>query len=663
MSILENVDVQLFEQAKLCANGNIAESFRLANEIISKKNENCCFGVFIILKIKKTQNILVETDVDDFIKTLCDCQKITESESSKICIKIINKFLLSQERPKTKTIKLLSYDRAIKKILRVEMPWNFSFVDDSLAGSAIVKKEDLQLLSDLGFTTVVSLLETNYSKEFTDTCKHLNISSHNFNVDDRTPPTFEQLDQILEIIFSNTRTIVHCLGGIGRTNVILVAFLIKKLNISPSEAITLLEKNRKVILTTPQLMFVKKYYGICNTPKYAIKTTVKLPGLIMMIGCPCSGKTTFCMELMTYYPDIVHISQDELGRKECESLFSSKAKNSTIILDRCNVSKEERKEWLTSYTQLTNKKIWAIYFNLDVNVCKERVKFRENHPTLSGPGAQRIIEDVYSRVEAPIANENFSEIIMVTDDNSLVRAKNKFGFGFKINYNLITKFPRTKHITNLGSMSRDDLMYTAKDLADFLSMDLTVEEKIDGANLGIFYDCDTYKIKAQNRSHFVDSSYHAQFKLLDKWILNHTPQLMKIFDKGDYIIYGEWVYLKHSINYVKLPDYFIAYDIYDRVHDIFLKRSESELLLKDSTIAMVPIIYTGKATLDKLKSLVQTKSQYYYGPIEGIYVRAFENDIVKYRGKIVRSNFICGDVDGNVNHWTKGIHTINELAN
>jgi atypical dual specificity phosphatase len=336
-------------------------------------------------------------------------------------------------------------------------------------------------------------------------------------------------------------------------------------------------------------MFVKKYYGICNTPKYTIKTTVKLPGLIMMIGYPCSGKTTFCMELMNYYPDIVHINQDELGRKECESLFSSKAKNNTIILDRCNVSKEERKEWLTSYTQLTNKKFWAIYFNLEVNVCKERVKFRENHPTLSGPGAQKIIEDIYRRVEAPIANENFSEIIMVTDDNSLVRAKNKFGFGFKIDYDLITKFSRTKH----------------------------------RANLGIFYDRDTYKIKAQNISHFVDSSYHAQFKLLNKWILNHTPQLMKIFDKGDYIIYGEWVYLKHSINYVKLPDYFIAYDIYDRIHDIFLKRSELELLLKDSTIAMVPIIYTGKATLDKLKSLVQTQSQYYDGPVEGIYVRAF----------------------------------------
>lgn len=656
-------DEELFNNAKKYANQNdIINAMRLANEIISKQNENCCLGVFIILRIKKVQNILVSSDITELSTVLISCEKINKTQETNSCIKIINKFLLASDRPKTKTVKLLSYDNDSMKIIRSELPWNFSFVDDVVGGSSIPKIEHISLLSELGFTDIISLLETNHEKEFYDECKKYNINVHFFNVTDREPPSFDQLDKMLDIIYSSQKILVHCIGGVGRTNTLIVCYLLKKLNISSSEAITLLDRNRKVILSNTQLMFVKRYYGILHTPKYNLKVQkIKLPGLIMMIGCPCSGKTTFSIELLTYYEDLLHLTQDELGRKECEEMFSLNAKSSNIILDNCNVTKEKRKEWIKSYNQLTNKKIWAIYFDVGVDICKERVNNRENHPTLSGPGAQKIIEDLYNKLEEPTLSEGFNEIIVIRNDDDLIRAKNKFGFGVSINCDTVMKFPRTRHLANLGSMSRDDLIYTAKELADFLSLDLVVEEKVDGANLGIFYDHDTKKIKAQNRSHFVDSSYHSQFKLLDKWISSHTTELMEIFDKGSYIIFGEWVYLKHSINYTKLPDYFIAYDIYDRSNDVFLSRPECENMLKHTTLHMTPIIYSGKANIDKLKGLVNSESSYYDGPVEGVYVRAFENDIVKYRGKIVRSNFICGDVDGNVNHWTKGIHTINGL--
>jgi uncharacterized ubiquitin-like protein YukD len=54
---------------------------------------------------------LLDTDVDNFINILKSSQKINECHETQATIKIINKYLLSHERPKTKTIKLLLYTK------------------------------------------------------------------------------------------------------------------------------------------------------------------------------------------------------------------------------------------------------------------------------------------------------------------------------------------------------------------------------------------------------------------------------------------------------------------------------------------------------------------------------------------------------------------------
>jgi atypical dual specificity phosphatase len=156
------------------------------------------------------------------------------------------------------------------------------------------------------------------------------------------------------------------------------------------------------------------------------------------------------------------------------------------------------------------------------------------------------------------------------------------------------------------------------------------------------------KIQAQNRSHYVCSESHAQFKKLSQWIETKKISLMTILSGGNYIIYGEWLYAKHSINYTNLPDYFVMFDLYDVDTKTFFSRAHLEKLIEGTGICLVPLIYKGKATLEKLKSLVQTKSNFYDGTIEGVYVRSFIGNKLKHRAKIVRADFICGD-----EHWTK----------
>jgi atypical dual specificity phosphatase len=100
------------------------------------------------------------------------------------------------------------------------------------------------------------------------------------------------------------------------------------------------------------------------------------------------------------------------------------------------------------------------------------------------------------------------------------------------------------------------------------------------------------------------------------------------------------------------------FDLYDIDSGSFFSRDYVEKLLANTSITLVPLIYRGKATLDKLKSLVQTESKFYPGVVEGVYIRCFEPNTnkLKLRAKIVRSDFICGD-----EHWTKGKITLNTL--
>lgn len=222
----------------------------------------------------------------------------------------------------------------------------------------------------------------------------------------------------------------------------------------------------------------------------------------------------------------------------------------------------------------------------------------------------------------------------------------------------IIKFPRTKHIANLGSATRDDLLMTQTEANNFLNKEIYVEEKIDGANMGISINKDG-KILVQNRSHYVNSQSGPQFKPLDKWIAEHFEELWEILEPDVHILYGEWLYMKHSINYNRLEDWFMAFDIFDKKENKFYSRDRVEKILENTTIKLIPVIM--KSTfkkIDEIKALVNTPSRYADGKVEGVYCRICDDEHLINRGKIVRTDFISGNV-----HWSKGIIEQNERIN
>lgn len=175
----------------------------------------------------------------------------------------------------------------------------------------------------------------------------------------------------------------------------------------------------------------------------------------------------------------------------------------------------------------------------------------------------------------------------------------------------IFKFPRTKHLFDAGGsgVSRDDLLMDKGEEAVFYrpkansrgkkpksdstgSNLVAIEEKVDGANIGISLDATTLKFMVQNRSHFVNSKTHRQFSTLETWLSEHSEGLYQVLgsEPGRYVLFGEWLYAKHSIAYTRLPDYFLAFDIYDIKEGQFFSWRERNKRLQDTGIHTVRLI-------------------------------------------------------------------------
>merc|ERR1711879_998531 len=90
------------------------------------------------------------------------------------------------------------------------------------------------------------------------------------------------------------------------------------------------------------------------------------------------------------------------------------------------------------------------------------------------------------------------------------------------------------------------------------------------------------------------------------------------------ILFGEWVWARHSVSYNKLPAYFVAFDIYNKREGRFVSARERDRILQSvgGGIPTVPHLmeraFSNRAELEQLLTL---QSAYGDGPLEGIYLR------------------------------------------
>ncbi len=244
-------------------------------------------------------------------------------------------------------------------------------------------------------------------------------------------------------------------------------------------------------------------------------------------------------------------------------------------------------------------------------------------------------------------------------------------------YNELIKYPRTKHI--LGSrlqVGDDDLKKIPFEQIE--GKYVILEEKMDGANCGISFSKEG-ELLLQSRGHFLTGGHRERhFNLLKTWANRYLDQLLKLLGSR-YIMYGEWMYAKHTIYYDKLQHYFMEFDIYDKENNVFLSTKQRQQLLKlYPFIRSVKVLYEGiienpdtitsligpsafisdkapmrleeyciKQNLDFDKVRNETDL---LGIMEGIYIKVEDEYTVIERYKYVRNSFKTQVADSET-HW------------
>lgn len=218
------------------------------------------------------------------------------------------------------------------------------------------------------------------------------------------------------------------------------------------------------------------------------------------------------------------------------------------------------------------------------------------------------------------------------------------------------KFPSTSHLSTMPGVDiRVDKVLTESERDAFLRHELTVEEKVDGANLGISFDADG-NIHAQNRSSYLHFPGSGQWKKLGEWLALHTDALFQHLS-DQYILFGEWCYAQHSIFYDRLPDWFLAFDIYDRESRRFLASERRDRLIEKMRISKVPGLARGRFSYPEIEKLL-LQSKLADQPAEGIYLRIDHGDWLEQRAKLVRPAFIQAVEQ----HWSRSAIKPNRLS-
>ena len=154
--------------------------------------------------------------------------------------------------------------------------------------------------------------------------------------------------------------------------------------------------------------------------------------VIILVGLPGAGKSTFCWN----FPEYSHINQDRLGnRNDCiNALKRSLSNGKSAVIDRTNISKAQRRYFI-DVAKDYGANIFCIFLDFPVVECIERIKNRATHETLPASSGESKITEVVTKfsktLELPDYSEGFNEVIHITNFNELNTLPDFFKSGDK----------------------------------------------------------------------------------------------------------------------------------------------------------------------------------------------------------------------------------------
>lgn len=249
------------------------------------------------------------------------------------------------------------------------------------------------------------------------------------------------------------------------------------------------------------------------------------------------------------------------------------------------------------------------------------------------------------------------------------------------------RYPRTHHLEGSrlqpGDEDADSVPFAA-----LAGRHLVIEEKLDGANAGISFD-PAGRLWLQSRGHFLTGGPREKhFDLFKRWASTYADALRAALGQR-FVLYGEWLYAKHTVFYDRLPHYFLEFDVLDTENGAFLATAERRALLTGTPVAAVPVLrtapcrepaeltslvapslYKTPAWRDRLNAAAAARGvgaeQVWRETdtsdlMEGLYIKVEEAGRVVVRYKFIRTSFLTAVLDSGT-HWLRRPIIPNRLA-
>lgn len=133
--------------------------------------------------------------------------------------------------------------------------------------------------------------------------------------------------------------------------------------------------------------------------------------------------------------------------------------------------------------------------------------------------------------------------------------------------------------------------------------------------------------------------FGGQFSRATAWVEQHQDKLAPALG-NELILFGEWCAARHSVVYDHLPDWFIAFDVYDRTAGRFWSTRRRDSWLDRLGLPVIPTLARGPTTLAKVTTHAMTgTSRFGTTPLEGVVIRRDSAGILEQRAKLVRPDF------------------------
>lgn len=221
------------------------------------------------------------------------------------------------------------------------------------------------------------------------------------------------------------------------------------------------------------------------------------------------------------------------------------------------------------------------------------------------------------------------------------------------------KSPRTIHLVGSGVTTSAEHI----DFDSLIGRHITLEEKVDGTETSFHFD-DDLKLTVRERANDLEINKRGGaeklFDPLKDFLQRIEDDLFDVIDTR-YVIYGMWCLAVHEIEYDKLPDYFLEFDVQDKATGEFLSTKRRRELLAPLQLKSVAVLYKGLARFDMHPRTFVGPSNYGTSLMEGVYGKVENDDIVTGRFKWIRPEFIRAIIDRG-QHWRAAVIRKNRLA-